>query len=160
MLRRSIPDYAAGRTSPAYGTGQTGNGRPGASDCDPEQAQESVERLKADFPGDSVTGRLNEDYPGFEGFANDEPCPVLDPATGLCDLYSARPMTCRVFGPPVRTEDGIGVCELCFVGADESEILAAELDTDWASLEDAVNSEAEQQSGRTGTTTVAFAVLA
>jgi Fe-S-cluster containining protein len=120
------------------------------------RAQESVERLKADFPGDSVTGRLNEDHPGFEGFANDEPCP----ATGLCDLYSARPMTCRVFGPPVRTEDGIGVCELCFVGADESEILAAELDTDWASLEDAVNSEAEQQSGRTGTTTVAFAVLA
>ena len=33
----------------------------------------------------------------FETFANDEPCPVLDPATGACDLYAARPMTCRIF---------------------------------------------------------------
>ncbi len=27
----------------------------------------------------------------FEDFANDEPCPVLDPKTGTCDLYTARP---------------------------------------------------------------------
>ena len=37
--------------------------------------------------------------------------------TGHCELYESRPMTCRVFGPPVRSEDGLGVCELCFHGA-------------------------------------------
>jgi hypothetical protein len=27
--------------------------------------------------------------------SDDEPCPVLDPDTGTCDLYAARPLTCR-----------------------------------------------------------------
>ena len=31
----------------------------------------------------------------FADFGNDEPCPGLDPDTGGCDLYDARPMTCR-----------------------------------------------------------------
>src|ERR1035441_8389969 len=28
----------------------------------------------------------------FADFANDEPCPVLDPETGLCELYESRPI--------------------------------------------------------------------
>ena len=36
-------------------------------------------------------------------------------------------MTCRVFGPPVRSEDGLGVCELCFQGASDKEIAACEM---------------------------------
>jgi Fe-S-cluster containining protein len=57
------------------------------------------------------------------GDEEDAPCPALDPATGLCDLYTARPVTCRVFGPPMRMGDGpVGVCELCFQGASEEEI--------------------------------------
>ena len=89
------------------------------------RAEESAARLSADFPGDTTSGLLGEDdatLERFEDFANDEPCPALDPATGLCDLYAARPMTCRVFGPPVRSEDGLGVCELCYHGADEEEL--------------------------------------
>ena len=39
-------------------------------------------------------------------------------------------MTCRVFGPPVRSEDGLGVCELCFHGASEKEIAACEMSPD------------------------------
>ena len=66
----------------------------------------------------------------FAEFANDEPCPVLDPATGLCELYESRPMTCRVFGPPVRSEDGLGVCELCFQGASDKQIAACEMKPD------------------------------
>jgi Fe-S-cluster containining protein len=53
----------------------------------------------------------------------DEPCPVLDPEGGTCDLYEARPITCRIFGPAVRAGgDGIGVCELCYHGASDEEI--------------------------------------
>ena len=124
------------------------------------RARQSIDRLQPGFPGDPETSELNEHDPRFADFANDEPCPVLDPATGTCDLYSARPMTCRVFGPPIRSENGIGVCELCFDGASEVEILDAELHTGWTGLEDSLNAEAERTAGRTGTTTVAFALLA
>jgi len=82
------------------------------------------------FPGDSATGLLGDsafDRERFEDFANDAPCPALDPATGLCGVYAWRPMTCRVFGPPVRMEEGIGCCELCFVGASETQIAACEM---------------------------------
>lgn len=86
--------------------------------------------LSADYPGDPQTGILYEDEASqerFEDFANDAVCPVLDPSTGTCDLYAARPVTCRVFGPPVRHEEGFGVCELCFQGATEAEVAAAEM---------------------------------
>ena len=36
-------------------------------------------------------------------------------------------MTCRVFGPPVRSEGGLGVCELCFQGASEEAVAACEM---------------------------------
>lgn len=123
------------------------------------RAAESVQRLKPDFPGNPATGQLDESDPRYEDFANDEPCPVLDPATGACDLYAARPVTCRVFGPPIRSEDGIGVCELNFNGAYEVQILDAVLDTSWAPLETALNTQAETQSGTSGTTTIAWALL-
>ena len=80
-----------------------------------------MSRLVADFPGDTAAPeswtRVKSRASALKTFANDEPCPVLDPETGNCELYESRPMTCRVFGPPVRSEDGLGVCELCFQGA-------------------------------------------
>jgi Fe-S-cluster containining protein len=123
-----------------------------------QRAAESVRRLTPGFPGDPVTGQLDESDLRYDDFANDEPCPALDPATGACDLYAARPITCRVFGPPIRSEDGIGVCELNFDGATEQEIFAAELDTTWSALETSLNSDAETQSGVSGSTTVAWAL--
>ncbi len=67
---------------------------------------------------------------------DDEPCPVLDPATKTCELYEARPLTCRLFGPPVRGAEGVlGVCELCFDGASEAEIASCEAELDAAVLE-------------------------
>jgi Fe-S-cluster containining protein len=85
-----------------------------------------------DFPGDPATGILgttDEAQALFEDFANDAPCPALNPATGLCDVYEWRPMTCRVFGPPIRMNQGdaLGCCELCFVGASEAEIASCEM---------------------------------
>lgn len=105
-----------------------------------QRAGESVARLAPDFPGDRETGILAEDAASearFAGFADDEPCPALDPATGLCDLYSARPMTCRTFGPPVRSgsEGALGVCELCYHGASDKEIAACEMVADPENLE-------------------------
>jgi Fe-S-cluster containining protein len=106
-----------------------------------------------------VTGQLDESDPRFDDFANDEPCPALDPTTGACDLYAARPIACRIFGPPVRAEGGIGICELNFTEASDEEIIAAELDKAWSEFESLLNAEAEIQSGNNGSTTVAWALL-
>lgn len=126
-----------------------------------DRARESVTRLGPAFPGDATTGILAEDEESqerFAGFADDEPCPALDPATGLCDLYAARPMTCRTFGPPVRSgpEGGLGVCELCYHGASDEEIAACEMVPDPDDLESSLISEAEEAGGVRGSTIVAF----
>jgi Fe-S-cluster containining protein len=126
-----------------------------------ERAAESLERTVEYFPGDVETGILDESVEAgeiFEEFANDEPCPALDPETMTCDLYAHRPLTCRVYGPPVRTEGGLGVCELCFTGASPEEIVAAEVPVDGEALESALNQELEQAIGG-GKTIVAFALL-
>jgi Fe-S-cluster containining protein len=124
-----------------------------------KRARESVRRLSADFPGDPATGILHESEDAqarFEEFANDEPCPVLDPQTGLCELYDSRPMTCRVFGPPVRSEDGLGVCELCFHGATDEQIAACEMKPDPDGLEARLIEKLEKSSGAKGNTIIAF----
>lgn len=121
-----------------------------------KRAREAVARLSPIFPGNAVTGILHEDG-DFEAFANDEPCPVLDPATGSCDLYASRPMTCRVFGPPVRSGDGLGVCELCFQGASKTEIAACEMIPDPDDLESNLVEELESR-GIRGDTIIAFAL--
>src|SRR5437016_4042094 len=128
-----------------------------------ERVQQSIARLSADFPGDPATGILYEDEESeerFFEFANDEPCPVLDPHTGTCDLYAARPITCRVFGPPVRSgpEDALGICELCFHGATDEQIAACEMEVDPQSLEPKLLQELEKTSGAHGKTIVAFAL--
>jgi Fe-S-cluster containining protein len=123
------------------------------------RARASIERLSAEFPGNAKTGILDEGPEAedrFEDFANDEPCPVLDPETGLCDLYEARPMTCRTFGPPVQSEDGLGVCELCFQGASDEQIAACEMVPDPDDLESKVLKKLEKDNGLRGRTIVAF----
>jgi Fe-S-cluster containining protein len=124
-----------------------------------ERAREAASRLSRDFPGDPITGLLHESDEAlrrFANFANDEPCPALDVKTGLCELYESRPMTCRVFGPPVRSEDGLGVCELCFHGASDEEIAVCEITPDPEDLESTLIQEAEKAIGARGQTIVAF----
>lgn len=95
------------------------------------RARAWVQRYAPVFPGDGETGVLaesEEERERFEDFADEAPCPALDPATGRCDVYAWRPMTCRAFGPPVRVETGaLACCELCFTSADEAEIAACEM---------------------------------
>jgi len=116
-----------------------------------------------DFPGDLASGRLGEseaERARFEDFANEAACPALDPVTGLCGVYAWRPMTCRVFGPPVRMEGAsgedtpLGHCELCFHGASAEEIAACEMAVPH-------ELEAELLAGlpSNGDTVVAFALL-
>ncbi len=125
------------------------------------RAREAVARLSADFPGDPATGLLDEGPDAeqrFAEFANDEPCPALNPLTGNCEVYESRPMTCRTFGPPVRSEDGLGVCELCFDGASDEEIAACEMIPDPDDLETTLLHELEETTGARGETIVAFAL--
>jgi Fe-S-cluster containining protein len=136
--------------------------------ADPQRARrirartrKSIQRLSAEFPGDAKTGVLDEGpeaEESFAEFANDEPCPVLDPETGLCDLYDARPMTCRTFGPPVRSDGGLGVCELCFHGATDEQIADCEMVADPEDLEAKVLAKLEESKGARGRTIVAFCV--
>jgi len=91
---------------------------------------------------------------------DEEPCPVLDPETGTCDLYAARPVTCRIFGPPVRWGgDAVGVCELCFDGASDDEIAACEVQLDIEDREAVLLREREQVTGAKGQTLVALALV-
>ena len=89
-----------------------------------------------------------------DGPEADGACPVLDPATGRCALYASRPMTCRVFGPPVEQEEGLGVCELCYVGASEEEMVAGQMRVEWGEVEEAAEREVAGAE-----TVIAWAVL-
>jgi Fe-S-cluster containining protein len=121
-----------------------------------------VQEHGADFPGDRKTGALGssaEEQASFEDFANDAACPALDPATGRCDMYAWRPMTCRVFGPPVRAmgddgAEGMGHCELCFIGATPDQVAACEMP-----VPHDVEAELLQEIGANFETVVAFALL-
>jgi Fe-S-cluster containining protein len=126
-----------------------------------ERARDAVSRLGADFPGDPLTGILDEGDAAeekFSEFANDEPCPALDPETGNCELYESRPMPCRTFGPPVRSEGGLGVCELCFHGASDEEIASCEMIPDPDDLEAELLQQLEKTTQARGETIVAFAL--
>jgi Fe-S-cluster containining protein len=124
-----------------------------------QRARAWMDQYSPDFPGDPATGTLGTSEPDqarFEDFANDAPCPALDPETGLCDVYTFRPMTCRVFGPPVRVADGDGLacCELCFIGATDDQIAACEMHPPHELEEDLLAETVDPRE-----TVVAFALL-
>ena len=65
-------------------------------------------------------------------------------------------MTCRVFGPPTRPaeDEALACCELCFIGATETEIAACEMPVPHALEARLVAATAQE-----GETVVAFALL-
>jgi Fe-S-cluster containining protein len=145
---------------------------------DPERAAAIEERARQylvefgpSFPGDQTTGILDESdeaQAAFEDFANEAPCPVLNPDTGLCDLYAARPMTCRVFGPPVRVQsepdeasaEGFAICELCFTNATVEEIAVAEMIVPHVEEQSALEALQHEQPSIAGNTIIAYCLLA
>ncbi len=66
--------------------------------------------------------------------------------------------TCRTFGPPVRSEEGLGVCELCFQDATDEQIAACEMEVDPDDLESELLDELEDTTGVRGRTIIAFAL--
>jgi Fe-S-cluster containining protein len=108
-----------------------------------------------DFPAGGVLE--DEEFEArLAALPDDKPCAVLDPETGTCDLYAARPLTCRVFGPAVRWDGGeLGVCELNFAGATDEQIAACEVALDTAGRE----AELAAATGARGQTLVALALL-
>ncbi len=128
------------------------------------RALDTVARLSEDYPGDPVSGVLDEDDTDeaakrWDDFGNAEPCPVLDPATGTCELYEFRPVMCRTFGPALKSDDDLGHCELCFVGATEEEVIAAEMRPDPDNLEAALLEDLQKTTGECGETIIAFALV-
>lgn len=117
------------------------------------------------FPGDVASGVLTgtpEEIELFEEWAHAEPCPVLDPETQTCDLYSHRPILCRTFGPPILNdpedrEAGLAICELCFTDASDHDIAAAEMDSGFRGLQERAEAEYEADNPGAGPTIVAFA---
>jgi Fe-S-cluster containining protein len=126
------------------------------------RARAWLDKHGQDFPGDPETGILGTskgDQARFEDFANEAACPALDLATGRCDVYQWRPMTCRIFGPPVRAvgesgAEGLGHCELCFIGATPDQVAACEMP-----VPHELEGELLEEMGSRDETVVAFALL-
>ncbi len=127
----------------------------------------TLSRIASLFPGDLTTGILAEDYEDSLLFADEseealgenEPCPVLDPTTGTCDLYQHRPIVCRTFGPPMRTPDGdLATCELCYITATTEQIAACELNPTIPAQEAASNEAFDAAHHTHGETIVACAL--
>ena len=127
-----------------------------------KRVSDALIRLDPWFPGNRTNGLLDEDYEAkilFEEFANDEPCPVLDPDHGTCDLYEHRPILCRTFGPPMRTEENnLATCELCFIHATTDEIAACELDPTIPAQEESSNEAFNVAHNLHGQTLIAYAL--
>ena len=132
--------------------------KPGCTQCcygpfeitrlDAARLREGLARLD-----EAMAGRIRERARAYVEL-EDAACPALDPETGTCDLYSARPLTCRMFGPPAKSEDGsYSVCELCFEGASNEQIAACWVDPDPEGV------EARLLDGDPGLTSVAAALI-
>jgi Fe-S-cluster containining protein len=129
------------------------------------RAVESAARLQPDFPSDArAPAVLADDELARDAFFAEngaEPCPVLDPETGACELYAHRPLSCRTFGPPMRLEgQALPPCRLCFEGSSRGDIEAARVALDCHALEAAPTVRAEQAAGfpPSGETLIALAL--
>jgi Fe-S-cluster containining protein len=126
-----------------------------------ERARAAVAEMRATFPGDPETGVLDTDEAAEERFSTAferMPCPALDPQSGACELYEARPISCRTYGPPVQIgDDALPPCRLCFTAATPDEIDRARVVIDPDGEEDRLLRDLERQ-GIAGDTIVAFAL--
>lgn len=98
------------------------------------RAREAVDRLTPGFPGNPATGALSADLAAQDAYYarhGQLPCPALDPPSGRCDLYPARPLSCRSYGPPARFGDEkTEPCRLCFTGASPADVERCRMEPD------------------------------
>ena len=128
-----------------------------------ERAREAVAAMRQGFPGDAATGLLNGDEAAEDRFFEEQsgrPCPVLDPATQTCDLYSHRPLFCRSYGPPVTFNDrNLPPCRLCFTASSPDAVERCRVEPDRDGLERAILSRLKRDDGEARETVIAWAVL-
>lgn len=81
------------------------------------------------FESDPYLPQIAHAEPAMAAFTQrhqNVPCPVLDPNSGVCQLYESRPMACRTYGPPIVLEgEPLPPCPLNFTQASPEEIEAA-----------------------------------
>jgi len=131
---------------------------PGRAERVRTRAASYVGAIAPQYPGNSATGEL-WDEDSFPASMDDVPCPALDRDTGLCELYEARPVTCRTFGPVTHTgEETLAACELCYAGATEEEMVRCAVEIDPEGLECELLAGLEALSAG-GMTIVAYALL-
>jgi Fe-S-cluster containining protein len=127
------------------------------------RAESAAALLRPGFPGEAASGRLGDDERAMDLFFarhGELPCPALDPATGCCDLYAARPVSCRTYGPPARFGGrDVPPCDLCFRGADAATIEACRFEPDAQDLEQTLLAALGVVPGEDWETLVAFALL-
>jgi Fe-S-cluster containining protein len=147
--------------------------RRGLSDLsrdDPERARRILDRalgaaraLEDGYPGDAAHGRLSGDVDTLDRFFERHgtlPCPVLDPTTGRCELYPARPVSCRTYGPPLRFfGENAPPCPLCFKEAPTAIVERCRFEPDPRGLEDAILSKMGVRPGDDWETLIPFAFL-
>jgi len=108
-----------------YGLGVLDHEDPARAARVRERSERYSAAIALHFPGDAATGALTDDELLPDEW-DQEACPALDPASGRCDLYEWRPLTCRLFGAAMRLDGGpVGACELCYEGATDEQIAGA-----------------------------------
>jgi Fe-S-cluster containining protein len=118
-----------------------------------------VAAIASDYPGDPATGELRDEERLPESMDH-VACPALDPDSGCCDLYAARPITCRTFGAATRvSEEALAACELCYTGATDEEMERCAVTVDPEGLEGELLSALDAE-GVSGRTIVAYALNA
>lgn len=99
------------------------------------RAARAVATSAASFPGDSAAGVLDpargdarED--AWLAAVRETACPALDPPSGRCTVYAARPTNCRTYGLALRADDAIllPACELNLPSAPPARVLETAID--------------------------------
>ena len=126
------------------------------------RAAVTKQRLAEGFPGDEPNGRLDGEQRALDAYFERHrslACPVLDPDSGCCELYDARPVSCRNYGPPLRFGDvDSAPCNLCFRGADDRTVEDCRLTPDPDGLEQAILAGMGVAPGEEWETLIAYAV--
>lgn len=126
------------------------------------RAQAARQVLRSGFPGDAENGRLLDDEALVEPFLDrhaELPCPALDMASGRCQLYAHRPITCRSYGPPVCIGgENQPPCHLCFEAVTAADLDAFRVELDDEGLEDTVLEALLREGAQDGRTLIAFAL--
>jgi len=126
------------------------------------RAARAVEVLVDGFPGDATTGCLEQDESRLDRYFERHitlACPALDPETRTCDLHPWRPVSCRIYGPPVRFGKKTSPpCELCFRGAPPETVERCRIEPDPDGIEEAILARMGGAVGEDWATLIAYAL--